>query len=215
MDRAAASGAFSPASWEGPGAGRLLAAACLVRSAPHGAALDSGTVEALFGVPAAAVAVAVSQVCSALGGNTTAISAPRVLRLYFERLGYPSAANDGSSAAGAVAAQLGAGGAGAAAGQLGAPAAAAGQQELPDPLLPAAGRALAAAGAAAASGAFVGCPPSLTAMALLYAGRVAMGLFPAWPASLRELTGYAPNGGQGELTTPLIRDALQLVLSVQ
>jgi hypothetical protein len=78
----------------------------------------------------------------------------------------------------------------------------------------AAGRALDAAGAAAASPEFVGCPPSLTAMALLFAGRLAAGLFPAWPEAARDLSGYTC-GADDELIAPLVRRALELVLMAE
>jgi hypothetical protein len=89
----------------------------------------------------------------------------------------------------------------------------AGAPGAPAPLC-AAGRALDAAAAAAASPAFVGVPPSVAAMALMFAGRLAAGLFPAWPAALQGLTGYSC-GVDDELIAPLVRRALELVLLVE
>ncbi|KAF8072999.1 pentatricopeptide repeat-containing protein [Scenedesmus sp. PABB004] len=72
-----------------------------------------------------------------------------------------------------------------------------------------AGQALAVACRAAASPAFVGVPPSVAAVAVLYASRAAAGLLPAWPAALASLTGF-PEGS--ELLAPYVEAAMQLVL---
>ena len=79
------------------------------------------------------------------------------------------------------------------------------------PAAAALGRALDAAAAAAASPALLGVPPSAAAMALAFAGRLAAGLFPAWPEALRALTGYECGADDAALA-PLVRGALELVL---
>jgi hypothetical protein len=73
------------------------------------------------------------------------------------------------------------------------------------------GQALALAGAAAQSPAFVGCPPSVVAVAVLYACRVAGGLLPAWPVTLAALTGY---GETSDVLQPYIKTAMQLLLEM-
>jgi hypothetical protein len=73
------------------------------------------------------------------------------------------------------------------------------------------GQALALAGAVAQRPAFVGCPPSVVAVAVLYACRVAGGLLPAWPVALAALTGY---GETSDVLQPYIKTAMQLLLEM-
>lgn len=73
------------------------------------------------------------------------------------------------------------------------------------------GKALATVGRAAMSPAFIGCPPSVVAMVVLYACRVAAGVLPSWPAALLSLTGYME---ASELLQPYIKAAMQLVLEL-
>jgi hypothetical protein len=73
------------------------------------------------------------------------------------------------------------------------------------------GQALVLAGAAAQSAAFVGCPPSVLAVAVLCACRVAAGLLPAWPTALAALIGYDENS---KLLQPYLKAAMQLLLEL-
>ncbi|WIA09188.1 hypothetical protein OEZ85_008599 [Tetradesmus obliquus] len=73
------------------------------------------------------------------------------------------------------------------------------------------GQALLLAGAAAQSAAFVGCPPSVVAVAVLCACRVAAGLLPAWPSALAALTGYDENS---DVLQPYLKAAMQLLLEL-
>lgn len=71
------------------------------------------------------------------------------------------------------------------------------------------GRALALINRAAMVPAFIGCPPSVMAVAVLYASRLAAGLLPAWPGALAALTGYAETHSALQ---PYIQAAMQLLL---
>eukprot|EP00878_Enallax_costatus_P004567 GHUV01004808.1.p1 GENE.GHUV01004808.1~~GHUV01004808.1.p1 ORF type:complete len:696 (+),score=237.48 GHUV01004808.1:1024-3111(+) len=73
------------------------------------------------------------------------------------------------------------------------------------------GQALAILGRAAMHPAFIGCPPSVVAMAVLYACRTAAGLLPSWPAALLALTGYSE---ANDLLQPYVKAAMQLVLKL-
>lgn len=73
------------------------------------------------------------------------------------------------------------------------------------------GQALLLAGAAAQSAAFVGCPPSVVAVAVLCACRVAAGLLPAWPSALAALTGYDESS---DVLQPYLKAAMQLLLEL-
>lgn len=73
------------------------------------------------------------------------------------------------------------------------------------------GQALAVVCRAAMSPAFVGCPPSVVAVAVLCACRVAAGLLPAWPAALVALTGYSETT---DVLQPYVKAAMQLVLEL-
>lgn len=118
--------------------------------------LEPGTIAAVMQVPLQAVVAAVGRVQHILGGNSTAISPLRVLKLYLERLACDT--QDMTQTHGVC------------------------------------GDALAAMDRVALSPAFLSCPPSVTAMAVLYASRLSMGVFPPWPFALYTLTGYScPN----------------------
>lgn len=71
------------------------------------------------------------------------------------------------------------------------------------------GQAFTVIGRAAMHPAFIGCPPSVVAMAVLYTCRAAAGLMPSWPAALLTLTGYSESN---DLLQPYIRAAMQLLL---
>lgn len=73
------------------------------------------------------------------------------------------------------------------------------------------GQALVVMNRAVLSPAFVGCPPSVVAMSVLYACRVAAGLLPAWPSALVALTGYTDTS---EPLQPYIEAAVQLLTAV-
>lgn len=73
------------------------------------------------------------------------------------------------------------------------------------------GKALATVGRVAMSPAFIGCPPSIVAMVVLYACRVAAGLLPSWPVALLTLTDHIE---ANEVLQPYVKAAMQLVLEM-
>ncbi len=74
------------------------------------------------------------------------------------------------------------------------------------------GAALSAMDRVVASPLFIGCPPSITATAVMYAARVAAGLLPAWPQALLSLVGYhCPS----DLLQPYVDAAMQLLAMQQ
>eukprot|EP00879_Flechtneria_rotunda_P003589 GHRR01003824.1.p1 GENE.GHRR01003824.1~~GHRR01003824.1.p1 ORF type:complete len:562 (+),score=207.75 GHRR01003824.1:1417-3102(+) len=73
------------------------------------------------------------------------------------------------------------------------------------------GQALSVMSKIAMSPLLLGCPPSVVAVAVLYACRMAAGLLPAWPVTLVTLTGYAETNA---MLQPYIKAVLQLVLEV-
>jgi hypothetical protein len=74
-----------------------------------------------------------------------------------------------------------------------------------------AGHAFSIMGRAMTSSAFLGCPGSLMAMAVLYASRLASGVSPAWPVMLAMLTGMVC---PSDHLQPFIRAALQLLVEM-
>eukprot|EP00775_Hariotina_reticulata_P007913 gene7913-8109_t len=70
------------------------------------------------------------------------------------------------------------------------------------------GPALAVIDRAALSPAFVGCPPSVVASAVLQACRLSAGLLPSWPSTLASLTGYREGD---EVLQPFFTAAVQLL----
>lgn len=73
------------------------------------------------------------------------------------------------------------------------------------------GKAIALLDCAALVPAFAGCPPSVMAVAVLYAARLAAGLLPAWPSALATLTGCAETHAALQ---PYIQAAMQLLLKL-
>ena len=216
MDHAVAAGAGAEGGLPAP----TLVVACLLLSARQGQRGDqmpgAAALEAATGQPAAGLEAGQDAVRALLAGDTSSISALRVLKLYLERLGVDFGHTHGvRSVAGEAWGGRAARRAGGCGGRQGRAARCRSREEdsslghqaphLPSFFLPLlgplpapSGDALALMGQAVTDPALRHCRPSLLAAAVLAAARRGAGVSPPWPQALLALTGISDAEG-GEL----------------